>query len=195
MKQLEHRSAQLVEVNYPQRMIELVVMPYEQEATVEYQGRFIKEICSRGAYDGIQRRPGRVTVNRDHDDTKYCGRAVTFHPSREEGLVAEVHIHRTALGDETLAMAEDDDLAASATFASLADRWTDRNTRRLEKCWLASIAMVPEPAYAGAKVLAMRSAAERHPANPGPSVATPNLDELRLWQLQQSYEHLTKPLQ
>jgi serine/threonine-protein kinase RIO1 len=88
-------------------------------------------------------------------------------------------------------MAEDDDLGASATFACLAERWVDKATRRLEKCWLDSIAMVPEPAYAGAKVLAMRSAAEHHPA---PTVATPNLDELRLWQLQQSYDHLTQPL-
>jgi serine/threonine-protein kinase RIO1 len=108
--------------------------------------------------------------------------------------VAEVHIHRTALGDETLAMAEDDDLAASATFASLAERWITRDSRRLEKCWLASIAMVPEPAYAGAKVLAMRAASERHPATTQPRTPTPNLDELRLWQLEQNFDHLTQPL-
>jgi hypothetical protein len=51
--------------------------------------------------------------------------------------------------------------------------------------------MVPEPAYAGAKVLAMRAA---HPAAHQPTVATPNLDAVRLMQLQQNFDHLRQPL-
>ena len=58
----------------------------------------------RGAFDGIQRRPNRIKVNRDHNLERTVGKAVAFHPSRDEGLVAEVKISRTLLGDETLSL-------------------------------------------------------------------------------------------
>ena len=40
--------------------IELIVMPYEQETIVEHRGRIVREVVSRGAFDGIRTRPGRV---------------------------------------------------------------------------------------------------------------------------------------
>jgi hypothetical protein len=75
-------------------------MPYEKEAVVAYRGRLVREIVSRGAFDGLGTRPGRVKLNRDHDVTRTCGHAVAFHPSRTEGLVAELYVSKTDLGDK-----------------------------------------------------------------------------------------------
>lgn len=185
---VEYRAAQVASVSYPKRTIELVVMPYEQEATVVHQGRLVTEICSRGAWDGVQRKGGKIRVNRDHDITRTCGRAVAFHPSRQEGLVAEIRVSSTLLGDETLALADDDVLDASAGFALLLDNetgrvyedaevWETPSRRRLNKLWLGHIALTPDPAYTEARVLAVRTADAELPVP-----RTPNIDQVRLWQ-------------
>jgi HK97 family phage prohead protease len=187
---IEVRSAQLVDVRYPQRLIDIVVMPYEQEAVVEFQGRLIREVCSRGAYDGVQRRANRVKVNRDHDITRTVGRCRALYPSRDEGLVAEIKVAATPLGDETLALAEDGVLDASAGFLPFpgGEQWLEnRSLRRLVKCWLGHIAMVPDPAYEGANMLALRTATVGEILPPAP-VLTPNLDAMRLWELEHRFD-------
>jgi HK97 family phage prohead protease len=190
---VEVRNAPLIEVRYPQRIIELIAMPYEQLAVVEHpvgSGRLIREICSRGAYDGVQRRANRVKVNRDHEIARTVGRCLTLHPSRSEGLVAELKIAATPLGDETLALAADGILDASAGFLPFpgTEQWLENRTlRRLTKCWLGHIALTPEPAYEGANMLAMRGAVDRQPSRPATPVPTPNLDQVRLWELEQRF--------
>jgi phage head maturation protease len=111
------------------------------------------------------------------------GRAVALHPSRTEGLVAELRIARTPLGDETLALAEDESLEASVGFAVMpgGEQWSEgRKRRRVTKSFLDHISMVPEGAYSGSiPVLAVRSLdvipaeLERPP--------TPNLDQVLSW--------------
>lgn len=185
---IEIRSATVTDVRYPKREIELVVMPYDEMTVVEYHGRMIREICTRGAFDGVERRANRVKVNRDHDLARTCGRAVALHPSRDEGLVAELRISQTPLGDETLALAEDGVLDASAGFAVFpgGERWLEnRQLRRLDKCWLGHIGLVPEPAYEGAQVLALRSSSP--PAAGAERVPTPNLDLIRSWKLEEEW--------
>jgi HK97 family phage prohead protease len=180
-RELWHRSAELVGVSFPQRTIELIVMPYETETVVPYQGRMVREVIARGAYDGIERRANRVRVNRDHKAERTVGRATAFHPSRNEGLVAEVRIARTELGDETLTLAEDGILDASAGFMPMPGgmEWDGRSKYRVTKAWLGHIAMTPDPAYEDAKVLSVR--ATQPPAN---ASNTPNLDEVRGWLLE-----------
>ena len=183
---VEHRAAEVVAVSFPERTIEIVVMPYEREAVVKHEGRIVREVCSRGAYDGIERRANRVRVNRDHDVTRTVGRAVAFHPSREVGLVADLKIARTDLGEETLALADEGLLDASAGFAPMPGgvKWEGRSLRRLTKVWLAHIAMTPDPAYVDAQVLAVRhgdgAVLER--------ATTPRLDEVRSWQIGARYD-------
>jgi HK97 family phage prohead protease len=174
---LEYRAATLTGVSFPERTLELVVMPYETEAVVPFQGRMVREVVSAGAFDGIERRANRVRVNRDHDVTRTVGRAIRFWPSREEGLVAEVRIAQTQLGDETLQLADEGILDASAGFLPMpgGETWTGRALRRLTKVWLGHIAMTPDPAFETARVLAVRSAEQ------GEEVATPNLDQVRAW--------------
>ena len=179
---IEFRDSKLAGVNFAQRTIELVVTPYEETALVEYRGEVWNETFLRGAYDGIEKRPGRVRGNRDHDDRRLVGKAVKFWPSRQEGLVAEVRISRTPLGDETLALADDDVLGVSAGFAARGrDQEFDRRTmtRRIKRAFLDHIAFVPDPAYQGAGVLAVRNT----PLAPAdlPRLETPALDELCEW--------------
>jgi len=189
--QWEFRAAAVAGVSRPKRIIDLVVMPYDTETVVEHQGRMVRETIDRGAFDGIEARPRRVSVNRDHDKTRLVGKAVAFHPDADAGLVAECRIAQTALGDETLQLAAEELLDASAGFAPLEQRW-EGNLRRVTRAWLDHIAMTPDPAYPDARVLAVRKAAEA-PEQRSLPVNTPNLDRVRAWHLQAAYDALSGP--
>ena len=184
---LRWRTATQLGVNFPERTIELVVMPYDAEALVPYGSRLVTEIICRGAFDGIERRPNRIRVNRDHHVERTVGRAIALHPSREEGLVGEIKIARTELGDETLTLADEGCLDASAGFLPMpgGELWEGRNRVRIRKAWLGHIAMTPDPAYSGATVLAVRNAAQRKEDDGN---ATPNLDQVRAWLLEERYD-------
>jgi HK97 family phage prohead protease len=183
--QLRWRTAAQLGVSFPERTIELVVMPYETEALVPYGARMVKEIVSRGAFNGIERRSNRIRVNRDHVAERTVGRAVALHPSREEGLVGVIRIARTELGDETLALADEQCLDASAGFLPFpgGEVWEERARVRIRKAWLGHIALTPDPAYESAQVLAVRKEQEAD----GVPVPTPNLDVVRGWMLEQRY--------
>jgi phage head maturation protease len=189
---LEYRQATQIGVDFQERIIELIVMPYDERALVQHQGRMISESVAPGAFDGIERRPGRVKANRDHDVTRSVGWVRSFHPNRDEGLVAEVQISGGSgkppfpLGDETLTLAGDGVLDVSAGFLPMpgGESWPNRDERRLTKLWLGHVAFTSEPAFSGAKVLSVRSDNEV----PG---ATPNADEVRAWMLAEEYARLT----
>ena len=94
-----------------------------------------------------------MRANRDHDRQRTIGKAVNFWPSRKEGLVAAVRIAQTSLGDETLALADEDCLGASVGFAVRGSgRELDRRnrTRRIRQALLDHLAFVPDPAYLSA---------------------------------------------
>lgn len=181
---IEFRASTVAGVNYAQRIIEVVVVPYEQSGLVEYRGEVWNEMHMRGAYAGIEKRPNRVRANRDHDDKRLVGKAVKFWPSRQEGLVSEVRISQTSLGDETLALANDDVLGVSVGFAARGrDQEFERRTmtRRIKKGFLDHIAFTPTPTYRGAAVLAVRSSVQLPTSAELPMLSTPELDELRAW--------------
>lgn len=157
---LEMRSAQVIDVRHPDRTIEIIVAPYEQEVPVLRRGEWITETIARGAFDGVELRANRVKVNRDHDLSRTIGRAVALHPSREEGLVGELRISRTPDGNEALELAADGVLDASVAFAPMRDgeQYSEhRSRRRITRAFLGHIALVPDPAYDGATVLDVRS--------------------------------------
>ena len=190
--ELRFRTAEMVGVDYPKRLIELIVAPYEEEALVEHQGRMVKEVFSRGAFDGIERRANRVRVNRDHDLKRTVGRAIAFHPSREEGLVAELKIARTDLGDETLALAEESILDASAGYLPMRDGevWETRNRCRITRAFLGHVALTPDPAYESARVLSVRHAQTDRGA--AEATETPNLDQVRGWLLEDRFKQIER---
>lgn len=176
-----YRSSSVADVNFSQRIIEVVAAPYNEEAVVPWRGEAWREMFLRGSFDGIEKRPNRVKANRDHDVSRTVGKVVNFWPSREEGLVAAVRIAQTPLGDETLALANEDCLGASVGYAARArDVELDKvnRVRRVKKAFLDHLAFAADNFYEGAGVLAVRSAAA---ADPGATVETPALDELRDW--------------
>ncbi len=183
---VETRSAQLDGVRFSERLIDLIVMPYGVEALVPHAGRMIREICERGAFEQISAERRRFTVNRGHNLDALVGKAIAFDPDAEDGLRATVLISPTPLGDETLQLAADGILDASAGFKVKSETWHEgRSLRRIGRAWLHHIAMVPDPAYEDARVLAVRA------NDPAPSLAaagsTPLLDEWRAWQLRERF--------
>lgn len=176
---IEIRSTPLevADVNVKDRIITVIAVPYEQPASIHYRGEAWTEVFSRTAFDGIEKRPNRVRVNREHVRGDTVGKAVAFYPSRAEGLVADLKIAKTLRGDDTLALAEDDCLSSSIGFSVLpSDQVLDRNRmqRRINKSWLDHIGLVEDPAYVGADVLGVRATDHLDQRSP---IATPVLDD------------------
>lgn len=179
---MEYRTAGDMTVRFPDRVIELVAVPYDEETVVPWRGRWVKETIAPGAFAGVERRANRVKVNLAHDVESVVGRALALHPDRPEGLVAELRISRTPRGDDMLELAADGAIDASVGFAPMpgGEQWApDRSARRITRAYLGHIALTGDPAYEGANVLAVRRASA--PAGlPAPRVPTPNLDRIML---------------
>lgn len=184
-----------MDVRFADRMITLVAVPYDEDAMVPYRGKWISESVAPGSFDGVEYRAQRIKVNRDHEYQRSVGRAVTLYPSRTEGLVADLRIARTPLGDETLELAADGVLDASVGYAPMAggESYTENRTRRrITRAFLGHIALTPEPAYEGAQVLAVRHwsgavSEEQLSARLVESVRTPNLDGILARRLDAEY--------
>jgi HK97 family phage prohead protease len=172
---VEYRTAAALEVRHAQRVIELIAVPYDEPTEVLRRGRMVTETVASGAFAGVH---GDVTVNRAHDLERPLGRVLSLHPQDPRGLRAELRMSRTAAGDEALELAADELLSASVGFQVLpgGEEWThDRRAVKVTRAKLVHIALTGDPAYSGARVLAVRSAA------PIPErVPTPNLDRIRL---------------
>lgn len=174
---VELRTAALSEVDYPARLIELVAVPWDEWAPVEVpagSGKLIEESFAPGAFGAIEKRLGRARflVNLDHDPDRWVGRVVGLDPKDARGMLAELQIRRTPEGDQVLVDAADGMYAASVGFASLptGQQWTaNRTRRRITTAYLDHIALTPQPAYASAGVVSVRSA---------PRSSTPNLDRV-----------------
>jgi HK97 family phage prohead protease len=181
-----HRAAETLDVSYPERMIDLIVIPYDDEIEVEILGQQVRESVAPGAFDGVETRPNRIKLNREHQRELTMGHAKAFYPSRPEGLVAKVYVSRTPLGDEALELAADGSLEVSAGFKPTKYAWLDRARSRIRysKCWLDHIALTSRAAYENAQVLAVRT---EEPATVAVAPSTPNLDAVLAWRLEQQY--------
>lgn len=181
-----YRSASVVGVNFAQRIIEFVAAPYDEEAVIMWRGEPWRELFERGAWDGIEKRPNRVKVNRGHDKNRTVGKIANWWPSRQEGLVGAARISQTPLGDETLALAEDEVLGPSVGYVAPA-RFVDLNKRSrpglrsVRRAFMDHLSFVPDPTWESAAVLSVRNAADPQRAADLPPLATPALDELREW--------------
>jgi len=176
IEHVEYRTASTtLEVRHSQRIIDLIAVPYDEPTQVLRRGRWVTETVDPEAFAGVH---GDVTVNRAHDLEAPLGRVASYHPKDPRGLRAELRISRTRDGDDVLELAADGLLSPSIGFSPLpgGEAWThDRSAVRVMRAKLVHIALTGDPAYTGAKVLAVRTAAEA-PAR----VATPNLDRIRL---------------
>jgi len=188
---VESRAATVEGVDFPQRTIEVLAVPYEQEAVVEYRGEIWRESFDRGAFDGIEKRPNRVKAFRDHaagahapgtSTSGLVGRVTSFAPERPEGLVGVVKIAKTPLGDETLSLADEGILGVSIGFGVRgSDQVLNRTEqrRRIRKAFVDHLAFPDNGAYDGAQVIDVRR--ERPQAADLPKLETPRLDEIVAW--------------
>jgi hypothetical protein len=174
--EVRRASGPITEVRFPDRMITIVAMPYDEE-TSRAGGRFLESFAP-GSFAGLEHRNGRIRVNREHVIGAPVGRVDVWHSDREDALVAELRVSRTQLGDETLELAADGVLDASVGFLPMegGEQWTEnRAKRRITKAWLHHLGLTADGAYEGARVLEVRRAAE--PAAPELEVSsTPNRD-------------------
>jgi HK97 family phage prohead protease len=174
--ELEYRRAGTLEVRHPERVIDLIAVPYDEETRVLHAGRWIRETVAPGSFSGVT---NEVRVNRAHDLERPLGRVIRLHPNDPRGLRAEIRISNTDAGNEVLELAADELLGASVGFAPLPGGETysaDRLHRRIVKAFLGHIALTGDPAYDGARVLAVRSSSEAPAVKP----STPLLDALLL---------------
>lgn len=181
MTELFLRNSTLTDVDRKQRLIDMVAIPWEQEADVEWRGEMWREVHARGAYDGIEEHAGRVRVNRQHVRGDTVGKAVQFDPHSNLGLLARVKIADTPRGDETLALAEEDMLSPSVGFwlKSPSDQVLNKRTRmrRIVRAFVDHIALVENPAFEGAQVLSVREDQSGLTVVETPLPSTPALDE------------------
>lgn len=196
---IEERDADVTSVNYGQRIVTLVAAPYESPAMINIGGELWQETFERGAWDTLRNmRPTRYRANRGHDKNRTVGKVVNLWPDRPEGLIAEIRLSQTPLGNETLELAKDDCLSASVGFGVMPSgevRDRTARTRRITTAFLDHIAFVESAAYEDARVLGVRAneqaaqtdqqlkllagllALVKEGATPLERRATPNLDQ------------------
>jgi phage head maturation protease len=141
---IECRLATVGGVNFAERIITVIAVPYEETASVEYRGEVWQERFLRGAFDGIQTIQRRVPVNLFHDARSYVGRVAQFFPDRSEGLVTELRIYPGAEGDRTLEVADDDGYSASIGFGVRgSDQQLDQRakTRVIKRAFIDHVAL------------------------------------------------------
>jgi HK97 family phage prohead protease len=176
---VEVRSATLTNVDFEERIIQVVAVPYDQEAVVPYAGQMVVESVAPGAFAGIETREEHVSVNRDHQYERTFGKVVSYQDD-PTGLIANIYVSDTPLGGETLRLAADGVLKASVgMLVRRSDQVVKKGFRRIKRAFLDHVSLVPNPAYRGAGVLAVRQEqglpAEDEGAPPAP---TPNLDKV-----------------
>lgn len=184
---VETRSASVDNVDFGQRLVTVIIAPYEQPAEVFYRQEIWNEVFSRSAWQGIETRQKRIPAvaalqipDQNHNGF-IVGRVIEADPNRPEGLIGEVKISRTDRGDETLQLAADDALSVSAGFL-VKDRRRDEvldrrtKTRRINRAFLDHLAFVGQPAYPGARILAMRGEGNIAESEL-PRLVTPRIDE------------------
>jgi HK97 family phage prohead protease len=182
MEVLERSVAAVLsdDVDFKQRTIDIIAVPWDQEAEISWRGEPWREVFQRGAFDGIENHAGRVPVRREHTRGSTVGRVVKLNPHDERGLIASLKVARTPLGDETLQLASEDMLGASVGYYVKRGSDVDMNRRtmlrRVKRAFLDHLAMTDTPAYVGAMPLAVRERPSIEPTAGRLAVDTPELD-------------------
>ena len=169
-------------VDRGQRIIELIAVPWDQTAEVFWRDDVWTEVFRRGAFNGIESRAGEVRVNREHIKGNTVGKIIEFDPAHVDGLFARVKVVKGSKGDELLDLAEDDMISPSIGYRAQKPSDVRLNkmtrTREVLNAFLDHLGMVEDPAYKGAKVLAVRGEPSGlEVVDEGPLPATPLLDQ------------------
>lgn len=184
---VEFRSSAVAEVRFPERVITVLAVPYEQPTDrVIYKGRQYIEMFQRGAFAGINNRDERrrCMVNREHVKGRTVGRVERWDDQSVEGLISEQKIAATKEGDEVLQLASESMIFPSIGFGVKkgSDQELDHRSipgrRIIKRAFADHMAWVEDPAYVGADVLSIRNSDdELVDAATLPHIETPRLDE------------------
>lgn len=185
-KVVEWRSAEMTDVQFPNRTITVLAVPYERPTdTVVYRGRQYVEAFARGAFNGIETRPKQVAVNREHVKGTTVGTVTRFDPHASEGLIAEIRIAQTPKGDETLQLAHERMIWPSVGFyikKPSDEELNNRSTpaqRWIKRAFIEHVGMVEAPAYVDVDVMSVRGDDfQLVDAASLPRLVTPKLDEV-----------------
>lgn len=158
---VEYReAAALPVVDFTERTIEVVAVPYDEETrrpVLGPDGKYRHELVERGAFNGIELSESFVPANREHDTKRTFGKIIDYRIDDPRGLVSLVRASHTALGDETLQLSDDGVLKASVgMLVRRSDQYLKNGVRRIRKAYLDHLAFLPNAAYTGAQVLAVR---------------------------------------
>lgn len=183
---IETRSvSDVTGVNFAERIVTVLAVPYEQPTLVPFRRDVWNEVFSRSAFTGMDATTRRIPATAcldvpadNHSGGKLVGRVHSVDPSHPEGLLTELKISRTPMGDETLELANDRNLSVSVGFMikGRLDQTLDTRskTRRINRAFLDHVAFVAQPAYEGAKILAVRNEGA---SGDGEMTATPLIEE------------------
>lgn len=181
---VELRSASIAEVRFPERIITVLAVPYETPTDkVIYKGRQYVEMFARGSFAGIEARNGKVMANREHRKGATVGKVDAFYPDHHAGLLEDLKIVPTLLGDETLTLAEERCIFPSVGFAVVKgsdqelDHRAQPNRRYIRRAFVDHMAFTEDPAYSDAEVLSVRSAVDGELELEDEPLSTPRLDE------------------
>lgn len=176
---VEIRSATLTGVDFDERIIEVLAVPYNEEAAVAYAGQMLVETVAPGAFDGIETRGDHVSANRDHNYERTFGKVVSYRTDDPAGLRATIYVSDTELGNETLRLAADGVLKPSiGMLVRRSDQVLKKGSRRVKRAFLDHVSLLPNPAYRGAGVLAVRQEQRLPAEQQAPLAPTPNLDKV-----------------
>lgn len=188
---LVRNDSTIAEVNQRQRLIDLIAVPWGQEADVGWRGEIWRETFVRGAFAGIEGHAGRIRVNREHVIGDTVGRVVSLDPNHEDGLLARIKIADTPRGNDTLELAADDMISPSIGYYVKAPSDVEVNrramTRRVMRAFLDHLGMVESPTWDGARVLAVRAGqpglatADTTPLHAAPALDEAMNDEVLQW--------------
>jgi HK97 family phage prohead protease len=141
------------------------LLPWGVEAQVIDRGRLVVETFTRGALQGTD--PSRVPLTALHPrDAGTLPIGVTVELRDEaDALHGAWHVSDTMIGNEVLALARDGvPLGLSIGFAEIpgGSRWSpDRGRVTRTRAALDHVAVVRQPAYAGAGIVGVRSGCGR----------------------------------
>lgn len=179
---LERADATVRDVDFKQRLITVLAVPWEQEGDVMWRGEWWKEVVSRSAFNGLEDHAGRIPVNRQHVVGDTVGKVVQADTKDPQGLILVTRIAKTPRGEETLNLAAEDMIGASVGYKikkpSDIEIHRQRMTRRVLRGFLDHLSFVESPTWDSARVLAVRAEPSGLSVAENPLPLTPKLDEI-----------------
>jgi hypothetical protein len=139
------------------RILEGVLVPYNTPARVQDPGGPpYWEVFTPGAFKRQLAAADKVQLRFEHRDglTDRVGRGLDLH-ERDEGLWGRFRVVDGVIGDHALALVDEGMIGGfSVGFADLArvERRNAEGQVLRQRCHLADVSLVPEPAYAGTAV-------------------------------------------